>query len=83
MNYTLDIPYPCVDNLDVNTTYGQMMLSNLGGLHSEMNAVTLYFYNHIILQQSWKELAGNYGVYLKSGNDTSRYFCKNVLSFRC
>ena len=57
MNYTLDIPSPCVDNLDVNTTYGQMMLSNLGGLHSEMNAVTLYFYNHIILQQSWKELA--------------------------
>ena len=55
--YTLDIPYPPVTDLDMNIEYGQIMLSNLGGLYSEMNAVSLYFYNQIILENCWKELA--------------------------
>lgn len=57
MKYTLDIPYPSTDNLDMNVQYGQIMLSNVGGLHSEMNAVSLYFYNHVILDHCWPELA--------------------------
>lgn len=57
MKYTIDTPYPSIEELDINVDYGQMMLSNLGGLHSEMNAVSLYFYNSIVLQDTWKELA--------------------------
>ena len=33
------------------------MLSNLAGLYSEMNAVSLYFYNHVILKDVWPELS--------------------------
>lgn len=57
MKYTLDIPYPSIDHLDIHVEYGQMILSNLGGLHSKMNATTLYFYNHIILEKKWPELS--------------------------
>lgn len=57
MKYYIDMPYPSIDDLDVNVLYGQMMLSNLGGLHSEMNAVSLYFYNHVITEDAWPELA--------------------------
>ena len=57
INYCVNKPYPSVEQLDMNVAYGQMMLSNLGGLHSEMNAVSLYFYNHVITKQSWPKLA--------------------------
>ena len=55
--YILDIPYPSIEELDVNVEYGQLMLSNLGGLYSEMNAVSLYFYNHIISERVLPTLA--------------------------
>lgn len=57
MKYIIDTPYPSIDGLTMNIQYAELMLSNLGGLLSEMNAVTLYFYNHIILEECWKELA--------------------------
>ncbi len=57
MKYVIDTPYPSINELDVNVTYGQIILSNLGGLHSEMNAASLYFYNHIILEDFWPQLA--------------------------
>lgn len=57
MKYTLDIPYPSIQDLDTNIEYSQIILSNLGGLHSEMNAVSLYFYNHIILENQWPKLS--------------------------
>lgn len=57
MKYYIDMPYPSIDELDINVQYGQMMLSNLGGLYSEMNAVSLYFYNHVITENTWSELA--------------------------
>jgi len=57
MKYKLDIPYPSIKDLDTNIEYSQIILSNLGGLHSVMNTVTLYFYNHIILEEQWKELS--------------------------
>ncbi|MEG0275826.1 MAG: ferritin family protein [Coprobacillus sp.] len=55
--YTLDIPYPSVDSLDINVDYGHIILPNLGGLISEMNAVSLYSYNHIVMEQIWPKLA--------------------------
>lgn len=57
MKYKCDSPYPSIQDLDINLQYGYMMLSNLGGLHSEMNAVSLYHYNHVILDEDWEELA--------------------------
>lgn len=57
MKYKLDIPYPSIDNLETNIEYSQLILSNLGGLHSKMNTVSLYFYNHIILEEQWPELS--------------------------
>lgn len=57
MKYQCDSPYPSIQDLDINLKYGYMMLSNLGGLHSEMNAVSLYHYNHVIINEEWNELA--------------------------
>lgn len=57
MKYIIDTPYPSIDDLTPNIQYAELMLSNLGGLLSEMNAVSLYFYNHIILEEYWKDLA--------------------------
>lgn len=57
MKYVLDKPYPPIDDLDINTHFGQILLGNLGGLHSEMNAVSLYFYNHVILEKAWPKLS--------------------------
>lgn len=54
--YAIDLPYPSIEDLDVNVNYGQMMLSNLSGLHSEMNALSLYFYNSVILKKTYPEL---------------------------
>ena len=49
MNYCVNKPYPSVEQLDMNVAYGQVMLSNLGGLHSEMNAVSLLFFITMLL----------------------------------
>ena len=54
--YTLDIPYPSFDYLEKDDQYASLILSNLSGLHSKMNSVTLYFYNSIILQKDDIEL---------------------------
>lgn len=57
MKYIIDKPYPKIENIVENPKYAAMMLSNIGGLYSEMNAVSLYFYNHIILKIAWPELS--------------------------
>ena len=57
MRYFVDKPYPSVDGLDVNVTYGQIILSNIGSVVSEMSAVSLYFYDHVILEEVWPELS--------------------------
>ncbi len=55
--YMLDIPYPSIKGLDLNVTYGQMLLSNLGGTVSEMSAISLYIYNAVLLETQWPELS--------------------------
>lgn len=57
MKYQLNKPYPSIDQLKTNVRYGQILLSNLGGLHSETNAVSLYFYNYIILEKRCPQLS--------------------------
>ena len=48
MNYFINKPYPEMTDIKENPQYASLMLSNLAGLYSEMNAVSLYFYNHLI-----------------------------------
>lgn len=42
-------PYPLVRITRKNSTYGRMMLDNMGGFNSEMSAVSLYLYNNLLL----------------------------------
>lgn len=57
MNYFINKPYPEMTDIKENPQYASLMLSNLAGLYSEMNAVSLYFYNHVILKDVWSELS--------------------------
>lgn len=57
MNYFINKPYPEMTDIKENPQYASLMLSNLAGLYSEMNAVSLYFYNHVILKDFWPELS--------------------------
>ena len=41
-------PYPPVQAAGRNGRYAEMMLSNVGGSNSEISAVALYFYDHLI-----------------------------------
>lgn len=43
-------PYPEVRAEGRNPRYAQAMLSNLGGVHSEMSAISLYFYNQLVTE---------------------------------
>lgn len=45
------LPYPPICVQEQNHTYGQAMLENFAGCASELSAVTLYFYNHLITCQ--------------------------------
>lgn len=56
MKYQLDIPYPPIKINGPSEEYGQMILDNVGGMISEMSAVSLYMYNHIIAGEAFKEL---------------------------
>lgn len=54
---TLDTPYPPVRPTSRRPDYAQAMLSNIGSPNSEMGAVSLYFYNSVILQQKNEAIA--------------------------
>ena len=44
-------PYPQITALQNNPIYANEMLSNIGGETSEMSAISLYFYNHVVTQE--------------------------------
>lgn len=46
--YASPLPYPPIRVARKSATYARMMLHNLGGRDSEMSAVALYFYDHLI-----------------------------------
>ena len=54
---TLDLPYPPVQVENGCKEYAYAMLSNIGSDNSEMSAVSLYFYNSVILNPDHGELA--------------------------
>lgn len=46
--YAEEAPYPPVCVSSPNQIYGWAMQDNMGGRSSEMSAVSLYFYNHLV-----------------------------------
>ncbi len=48
MKYCDDAPYPSIEGVTPNIVYGKMILDNVGGMVSEMTAVSLYLYNHYV-----------------------------------
>ena len=54
---TLELPYPPVQVENGCKEYAYAMLSNIGSDNSEMSAVSLYFYNSVILNPDHGEFA--------------------------
>jgi bacterioferritin len=48
MVFSADGPYPAVRVEKRNCSYAKAMLDNVGGTDSEISAVSLYFYDHLI-----------------------------------
>lgn len=56
-NVTIDLPYPPIQPESCRMEYANAMLSNVGSDHSEMSAISLYFYNSVILDSEYAEFA--------------------------
>jgi len=54
---SVNLPYPATQPESKNRTYALAMLSNIGGGNSEMTAVSLYFYNSVILDPAYAGFA--------------------------
>ena len=50
-------PYPPVRVQEPNPRYAAAMLANIGSCNSEMSAVSLYFYNSVILKERCPDMA--------------------------
>lgn len=57
--YQAAMPYPPVKVVAKNPRYAAAMLDNMGGPISEMSAVCLYFYNHLITSD-YKDVADTF-----------------------
>ena len=49
--FAADQPYPEPELSEKGSTYGKGMLDNMGGVHAEMSAISLYLYNHMIVEK--------------------------------
>ena len=56
-NVTIDLPYPPIQTESRRMEYAYAMLSNVGSNNSEMTAVSLYFYNSVILNPVYADFA--------------------------
>lgn len=56
-NAAVNLPYPDIQPEGQNCRYARAMLSNVGGSNSEMTAVSLYFYNSVILDPDYSFIA--------------------------
>ena len=57
MKFAAPGPYPAIELATCNPEYASIMLDNMGGACSEMNAVSLYFYNNLITSEKYKDVA--------------------------
>lgn len=56
MKYHVDAPYPKIKEITPNLTYGKMILDNVGGMISEMTAISLYLYNNVIASDKYDQI---------------------------
>ena len=59
--------------------YGLMILDNVGGMDSKVSTISLYMYNYIIIDDSFRELKTLFLDMAKDEMKTFKYF--NELSF--
>lgn len=57
---TIELPYPPIQPETCKPEYAQAMLSNIGSDNSEMSAVSLYFYNSVILNPHYAKFAQSF-----------------------
>ena len=57
LKFTAETPYPEICVREVNYKYARWMLDNLGGVNSEMSAVSLYFYNNLLTSCEHQDIA--------------------------
>ncbi len=55
--YAVSAPYPPVQIAAPNRIYARAMLSNVGSCNSEMSAVSLYFYNSLIMRKDFADFS--------------------------
>lgn len=55
--FCADAPYPLIKPVAPNRIYARWMLDNMGGPNSEMSAVSLYFYDHLITEEKFSEVS--------------------------
>ncbi|WP_109708904.1 ferritin-like domain-containing protein [Faecalicatena contorta] len=56
-NYKVNAPYPPICVNGQNAVYASEMLSNVGGVVSEMSDVSRYFYNAVVTGQEYNSIA--------------------------
>ena len=54
--FSAETPYPEIHIHTQNMSCARWMLDNLGGVNSEISAVSLYFYNHLIIDEEYEEI---------------------------
>lgn len=55
--YANTAPYPPVKVCSPNTRYAKAMLTNSGGINSEMSAISLYLYNSVVTKGDFQEIS--------------------------
>lgn len=56
------LPYPPIHVQQQNRRYAMEMLDNIGGRDSEMSAVSLYFYNHLVTDHKISDLFHRFSI---------------------
>ncbi len=57
MIFAAEGAYPPIKIALKNTNYARAMLDNMGGENSEMSAVSLYFYNNLMTDKNYEDIA--------------------------
>ena len=57
MSYRSQLPYPPIMPAQPNQDLARMILDNVGGVNSEMSAVSLYLYDSLILQEQQPQIS--------------------------
>lgn len=57
LRFASDKPYPPLKVTQENCTYAKWILDNVGGSNSEISAVSLYFYNNLMIDESYTQVA--------------------------